>query len=426
MENIARLNTLSVKIEKSIIGQLLFDTKKIATITSIVKSDDFQNNDTRKAFNIAKECLADNQDMQTRIIGEGLRMSSFIETEIKDITVLAKELKRISSAVELNLILLKWKGAVDNRNFDKALVKISREISAIGGSEKEKTGVKEIINEFEKEQELYAEKYKNGEKLLGISCGFAEIDNIIDGIRPGHFWIVGGYNNSGKTFFALNIVNNVLEQNKRVVIYSMEMSKQDIVGRLMGIIAGMNSRKILKGVLTDEELKKELQAKSKLYEANLNVYQKIDNYEEIIMSMNAENFKKPVDLFVIDYLQLLNDPISTEYQLMTNASKGLQAFGRKTGIPIIALSQVSNEVAKNPKQTTGGYKGSGAIEASSDLAIKLIQTDEIEVMKRKQESRMPLSVDCVITKNRHGMKGIFPMEFEGYNGRFHSKREIKL
>ncbi|HHE45733.1 MAG TPA: hypothetical protein ENL05_00060, partial [Candidatus Moranbacteria bacterium] len=360
MENIAKLNTLSVKIEKSIIGQLLFDTKKIATITSIIKSDDFQNNDTRKAFNIAKECLADNQDMQTRIIDEGLRISSFIETEIKDITVLAKELKRISSAVELNLILLKWKGTVDNRNFDKALVKISREISAIGGSEKEKTGVKEIINEFEKEQELYAEKYKNGEKLLGISCGFAEIDNIIDGIRPGHFWIVGGYNNSGKTFFALNIVNNVLKQNKKVVIYSMEMSKQDIVGRLMGIIAGMNSRKILKGVLTDEELKKELQAKSKLYEANLNVYQKIDNYEEIIMSMNAENFKKPVDLFVIDYLQLLNDPISTEYQLMTNASKGLQAFGRKTGIPIIALSQVSNEVAKNPKQATGGYKGSGA------------------------------------------------------------------
>lgn len=426
MEIIARLRDLSKRIEQNIIGQLLFAVKKIATIANIISEDDFSNPRAKQAFKIIKECVEKDQDINARMDETDLTFSEFIETEFKDIRVLAKELKRISSAVKLNLVLMKWNGRIDNRNLESSSISIFQELAGIGGRDQEETGIKEIIREYEKEQELYADKYKNGQMLLGMSCGFGAIDNIIDGIRPGHFWIIGGYNNTGKTFFALNIVLNVLLQGKRVVVYSMEMSKKDIAGRLMGLLAEMNSHKILKGILTDGEMQKQIEAKAKLYEANLTIHQNLDDYEEIKMSMYEENMKSPVDLFVIDYMQLLKSQNLTEYQLMTQSSSEFQSLGRKTGIPIIALSQISNETAKNPNQSVGGYKGSGGIEASSDIAIKLVQIEDLKTIQEKQQNRVPINIDCIVTKNRHGIKGAFPMSFEGYTGHFYNGHEQKI
>lgn len=426
METISKLRDLSKRIERNIIGQLLFAKEKIAQISKIIKPEDFSDDKARKAFEVIFDCVRNDREVSSQFDKADLFYSDFFETEFKDIKVLAKELKRISSAIKLNLILLKYSGRIDNSNYETKSLEIFSELSSIGGIDQENTDVKSIIKEYEEMQREYAEKYKQGKKLLGFSCGFDEIDNVIDGIRPGHFWIIGGYNNAGKTFFALNIILSALKQDKRVVIYSMEMSKHDIVGRLMGLLAEMNGHKIMKGILDDEELRKEQEAKAILYESKLSVYQNLDDYEEIKMSMYEENLKSPVDLFVVDYMQLLKNPKLTEYQLMTLVSSEFQSVGRKTGIPTIALSQVSNETAKNPDKSVGGFKGSGGIEASSDLSIKLVQIEDMKVIQEKQSKHIPINIDCIITKNRHGIKGGFPMSFDGYTGRFYSGHEIRI
>jgi replicative DNA helicase len=427
MEKIAKLRDSSKPIEKSIISGLIQNPKKIVMFLKEISADDFSNERARRMFSLIKECVEKNQDILTRISETDLTYSEFIDTDFRNIDRLPKELKQISQAIKINTLLQKWTGAIDNRNIGQSLIYLMQDISRINSASKtEKTDVKNIINEFIDEQEMYAEKYKSGKKLLGLDCGFKEINGIIDGLRSGHFWIIGGYNNSGKTFFALNIVNSLLMDGKRVVIYSMEMSKLDIVGRLMGMIAGMNSYKILKGVLTEEQSSRELEAKGKLYESKLDVYQNLDDYEEIKMSMYEEDMREKVDLFVIDYLQLLKNPRMTEYQLMTDASREFQSIGKKTGIPIIALSQISNETAKNPNQSVGGFKGSGGIEASSDLSIKLVQLGDIKEIQEKQSKGVPINIDLIITKNRHGIKGAFPMSFDGYTGRFYSGHETKI
>lgn len=424
METIAKLRDLSKKLEASIIGQLLFQPKKISSLS--IKADDFSDQRSRQAFALIGECVRHDQDVNIRISESELSFSEFLETDVRDVRVLGKELRLISSAIKLNSFLLKWQGKVDHRNVEESIIGLSQELSKISGTKEEQTNIKSIIREFESDQQEYADKYREGKKLLGMSCGFPSIDNIIDGIRPGHFWVIGGYNNAGKTFFALNIVCELLTQGKRVVVYSMEMSKKDIAGRLMGILSHMNSHKILKGVLTEEESKKEMEAKAKLYESKLEVHQELDDYEEIKMSMYEENMREKVDLFVIDYMQLLKSPSLTEYQLMTAASSEFQSLGRKTGIPVMALSQISNETAKNPNQAVGGYKGSGGIEASADLAIKLVQIEDLKTIQQKQQNRIPINIDCVITKNRHGIKGALPFSFDGYTGRFFEGHDVRL
>ena len=71
----------------------------------------------------------------------------------------------------------------------------------------------------------------------------------------------------------------------------------------------------------------------------------------------------------------------------------------------------------------GGYKGSGGIEASSDIALKLVQTEELKTVQEKQKNHVPINIDCIITKNRHGIKGLIPMSFEGYTGIFYEGYE---
>ncbi len=418
MDKLALLRDKSKSVENSIIARLIAGYK-INKILPIISEDDFLHDLPKKAYRIIKEAHKKEQDILTRILEEDLFVSDFIESDFRDVKILAKELRRISKAYKINYLLLGYKDKIDNRNLDSVLDELIVELTKASNSGfEEKTGVKDIIAEFEETQAMYSDKIKNGQKLLGISCGFTALDNIIDGIRPGHFWVLGGYSNTGKTFFAVNIIKNLLEQNKRVVMYSLEMSKQDIIGRLLGIMCDMNGMKILKGLLTDEEQAKVMEAKAKLYESRLTVYTELDDYEEIKMSMLSENMKEKVDLFVIDYMQLLKSSNLNEYQLMTIVSSEFQSIGRKTGVATLALSQISNEAAKSPNSNVGGYKGSGGIEASSDLAIKLIPTEDIELQQKKQHMKLAIDIDCLITKNRHGIKGKLPFYFTGYTGTF--------
>jgi len=421
---ILKLREKSKEIEHKIISHIANRAKDAVSVFSILNEDDFSDVKNKKAFIAVKESVLKEEDIYSKFEDAGLLFSDFVNVDFSDVTHKARTLKRISTALKLNKLIERWTNRIDNTNIDESISNFTREFSqSTGLCERERTDIKSIIADYEKDQELYAEKYRNGDKLLGLSTGFGKIDNVIDGIRSGHFWVIGGYNNTGKTFLALNIVVSLLNQGKRVVIYSMEMSKKDLAGRLMGILADMNSAKILKGILTSEESEKQMKAKGILWEKNLNIYQDLDDYEQIKLSMYEESMKELVDCFVIDYMQLLKSTNLNEYQLMTMASSEFQSIGRKTGVPIIALSQISNEVAKNADRSVGGYKGSGGIEASSDIALKLVQTEELKTVQEKQKNHVPINIDCIITKNRHGIKGLIPMSFEGYTGIFYEGYE---
>lgn len=411
------------RLEDNIVSQLWTDPNKIIEISGIVSEEDFQEKDTRAAFRVIKDSYLNKQDSITRLNAEGIKVSQFFMTEWRDIKLLAQELRRVSVTEKIKNLLTASLVKLNFTKIDNFIPEFSREFTQVSGVVKEEnTGIRGVILEYEKAQNEYAQKYENGERLLGLSSGFKKIDNQIDGIRPGHFWVVGGYTSSGKTYAALNIAAELILKGKRVVFYSLEMSQTEILGRIIGIMTGLNSNKVLKGKFTPEEDARVLEAKAKLYESRLSIYSTLHDVELIKLNMLEENMKEKVDCFFLDYMQLLTSTrTDKEYDVLRHASTDFQATAKDLQIPIIALSQVSNDSVKNTNDKLIGFKGSGNIAASADLAIEIIRTDDMETANQKVKNGAPLDAIFLIKKNRHGGLGKIEMFFDTYSGKFEEK-----
>jgi replicative DNA helicase len=241
---------------------------------------------------------------------------------------------------------------------------------------------------------------------------------------PGSLNILGGYSGAGKTSLCVNIMKNLLLNKKRVVFYSLEMTGEEIATKLMALLANNNPIKMAKGLLTDQEFEEKELAKAKIYEMDFDIYDNISDFDKIKLSMIKESMTKPVDLFILDYLQLASSKkYSKQIDKMSSFPNELKTqVARKTGTPVLAISQVSNENANNKNSEIGGYKGSGDIEYASDLAMKLINIHDKEERDSRKQQKLPVFVDCSITKQRHGITGSIQMSFNGYTGEFFEGR----
>jgi replicative DNA helicase len=308
---------------------------------------------------------------------------------------------------------------------DKPLEDILQEagkviVSSVESPDQENADIKRVIDEYDHVQLEHHERFLNGGGLIGLTSGFDWLDQAIDGIRPGHLWVIGGYSSAGKTFFSLNIAKALIEKKKRVLYFSLEMSKVDIVSRLLGIITELNGRTILKQPLPSHDTDRVECAKQLLIDSNMALYSGMHDHNRVLLTTMQENLRAHVDCVFIDYLQLFRTGGKSEYEAMTNIITELQNFSQRTGIPIIVLSQVSNEHAKNTSPTMG-FKGSGAIGASAELALEIRVDMDLETDKSladKISKDEPYTVKIIAKKNRQGKMGSFRCLFWGKVGKF--------
>ena len=248
-----------------------------------------------------------------------------------------------------------------------------------------------------------------------IPTGFPGIDRWYLGIGPRELWVVGGYTSSGKTYFLLQLVLNLLRQGKKVAYFSLEMSSQSLVSRLWGNVSGLSATSIEWGWLTPEEINLKVFAFENLKAVGDQLavedsFYSIETIDTAISNYIEEGFTP--DLIIIDYLQNL---ISSrdEYEKLTQASAALQLLSKKYDLAIVAASQVSNsEASMNPENSRIiGFKGSGAIAASCDFALWLENKSSYE------EENVSL-VDILIRKSRRGPKRKFHFQLSFPAGRF--------
>lgn len=294
----------------------------------------------------------------------------------------------------------------------------SKLIGLTGNTRSEETDIPSIINEFDLVQEEFKNKQFGENKLIGIPTGLAKIDNVIDGLRPGHFWSIAGYTSSGKTQCLLNIINNVMVHTQ-VAFFSLEMSKTDIVSRLLGIQSGVGITKIMRHEFSNQdEVDRFTAARTRLLDSKLRIYSRTSTLDGIMLAMSREMLRNKTKVFAIDYIQLVRTGSRSEYEQITEAAQRLQTFARETGCTIIVLSQVSNEHARDPNQEVHGTKGGGSLPASVDLAIELFNEDKKEERDEKIYRGEPLLVKAIIKKNRHGRCGYVKLNFTPWNGQF--------
>ena len=306
--------------EIAVIGSILLDPKYLPQLARIISPEDFYDTRLKTIFETLLKMqtrmqaldlltLVDTLEAEQRIdsIGGSGYIASLVNQtpSAHNSPHYAKLVKKYSIGRQLVMAAQKITAIGQDSTLDAeiAMAEAGKEILGISAqTNTESHAVGEILNEYEALQVKYAEAAEHGKTILGDTTGFGQLDEMTQGFREHHIWIIGGYTSVGKTYFSLNLVRWLLEQNKRIVFYSLEMSKVDIISRLMAIMTEMPPQYILRGMMTQEEKFKYDICKAFLAQCDLTIYSEMHDLDQIKLSMIEESMRKPVGAYFLDYV----------------------------------------------------------------------------------------------------------------------------
>jgi replicative DNA helicase len=430
LDKIQQINKLSKELEKKVLSSVILEYEKesaVKILTSLREKDFFHY---PVYYALLKESIDTKNDYRTLLDNKGLSWTEIANVEYvvpSKWEIAIDELRRVGLAREY---ILKTYYSIENSNYkdiENEIASHIRDLSLLSIFRGQKIDSKDGVRGFEKYQEEVSQKFKAGESTIGIPTGFRTLDSLSEGLLARTLTILGGYSGAGKTSLAVNIMRNILLEKKRVVMFSLEMGASEIFTKLIALGASINPMKMLKGYLNETEAEQMSRSKAEVYEMKLEIYDDVRDFDKIKMAMIKESMTDKPDLFVIDYLQMIADPkFKTIQERLSSVVNELKGVAKQTDIPILAISSISNDSAKTQNDEVGGYKGSGDIEFASDLALKLINTDDRATRDEMKKNRKPVYIDLVITKQRHGATGAIQMSFEGYTGKITEGRKPRI
>lgn len=255
--------------------------------------------------------------------------------------------------------------------------------------------------------------YENKAGLTGLPTGFRDLDRMTSGLQPSDLILVAARPSMGKTAFTLNIAQNVgVRRHKTVAFFSLEMSQEQLVQRLLCQIAHIDSQKLRTGQLnSDEEWTRLTDACDKLYESP--IY--IDDTPGISvaeMRSKARRLKSEhgLDLIIVDYLQLMQGRnAESRQQEISEISRSLKALARELKVPLIALSQLSRSVEsrQDKRPMLSDLRESGALEQDADIVSFLYREDYYD-----KETENQHITEVILAKHRNGPVGSVKLYFK--------------
>lgn len=248
----------------------------------------------------------------------------------------------------------------------------------------------------------------NGSKLPGLATGLADIDECLQGLGPGDFVLVASRPGMGKTSIALNMaINAAKSSGKTVAVFSLEMSRQQLVMRLLSGESHIDNYQLAQGRLSPEEWSRMAEAAGTLSRVDI----RIDDNPSMTVAEMAAQCRRLDDLglVVVDYLQLMQSAGSghswsneSRTQAVSDISRMMKVTAKELGVPLICLSQLSraNEARQNKRPMLSDLRESGSIEQDADAVIGLYREGYYD-----RECEDPNAAEAIILKNRHGRVG---------------------
>ena len=290
------------ELEKDLIWEMIVNEFSIPLVFKVLTTSDFQH------YHIAAEAVftawQTSQPVSREITNAGIKLSEFSNGNmVQSVSSTCEILKKLNTSKNLKKLFREAEKNVPEKDVEDFAADIQQKIvRTISETKNENPEIVNIIKEFYEYQAVYEEKKKNGGKLLGLETGFPKLDEIIDGLRPGHLWVIGGYTNLGKTYASLNILSKLIKDGHRTVFYSLEMSRVDILARILGILTEQNGASIAKGY---GDKAKESQAIKTVEKSRSSIYSTKSDLNQILLSMYEESIKDKPAVFVVDFLQLI-------------------------------------------------------------------------------------------------------------------------
>lgn len=234
---------------------------------------------------------------------------------------------------------------------------------------------------------------------LGLRTPWPMLNELVGGLRPGHFWVIGGYTSSGKTTASVDLVARAMNDGRRCLYFSTEMDKVTLSARIAGQGMGVPTMQIMAGCLHEVEWEG-VKAVYKTMDSFLTIYDDIYLIDDMrIKAMRNKAYWGELDLIVVDFVQNLMGP-GEIYQKISDAAIKLQLLAKEVGACVVAMSQLPNDAVIN-REPVPRYKGGGELAAAADVGVMLRPV-------RKKEGCLWFDV----WKHRHGPVGKVPLKFE--------------
>ena len=445
--SLGRVPPQALDAERSVLGSMLLSRDAIATAIQNLDERDFYRDAHRKIWRAVVELFDRNEPVDMVTLVEELKRKRDLET-IGGATYLTTLDQFVATAANVE----HYCKIVHEKALLRRLIDVGTGI--VGEAFDQREDASELLDRAE--QSIFAisdeglrtgfqpmrtlvlqgysaiEEYRQRKvHVTGVPSGFYDLDEMTAGFQKSDFVVIAGRPSMGKTSFAMNIAENVAVRAKAkdrvaVAVFSLEMSKESLVQRLMCSHAKVDIHKIRRGYASNDEYKRLQNAAAQLHEAQ--IY--IDDTAAIgILEMRAKARRLvseiPLGMIVIDYLQLIRGPQSAEnrQQEISAISRSLKALAKELQIPVVALSQLSRAV-----ETRGGSKRpmlsdlreSGAIEQDADVVLFVYRPEVYESDPSKRDGK----AEIIIAKQRNGPTGSIDLAFLSECTRFESLRDI--
>ena len=423
-----RIPPQNIEAEQSVLGAMLIDKEAIAKATEILTADDFYREAHRVIFNVMLELYNKNEAVDMITVTDILRRDNKLDdvggiayiTSLANVVLTAANIKFHADIVAEKSVL-------------RQLIHVFTDIAAMGYEANDEVNVLldtaesrilEIANrkkraDFTAISDVLMNSVQNIEKLLnnkggltGIPTGFNDLDKLTSGLHPSDFIILAARPSMGKTALALNLVQNVaLRAHKRVggeprsvAFFSLEMSKEQLVNRMLCAEANIDSQRLRVGEMNDKDWDSlwvacDIMSKAKIY---------IDDTAGItVMDMRSRarrlKAEHGLDLIVVDYLQLMQgsgkrNTSGDRQQEVSEISRSLKALARELDVPVLALSQLSRgvEARQVKRPMLSDLRESGSLEQDADIVAFLYREDYYNPETENKHTEL------IIAKHRNG------------------------
>lgn len=434
---VGRIPPNNKEAEQSVLGSILIDKDSMIKVSDLIVPDDFYYDSHKMIYGAMLDLYNRHDPIDLLTLANLLEERKQIQT-VGGPAYLAE----LTSSVPTASHIFKYAQIVKNKATLRKMVQVGSVISSFGytedeeisglleKSEKEVFGISQTFlkdkfvhlrdildGRFEEFTKLHMADEKD--KIKGIPTGFKGLDRIVSGFQPSDLVILAARPSMGKTALALSIAINAAikgEKKKSVGIFSLEMSKEQLVDRLFCSILGVDSWKLQHGKLNDREFEMMGSAMDTLNSAPIFIDDSVGaSIAEVRAKARRLQMEHGLDMLIVDYLQLMstgnNAYAGNRVQEISEISRSLKALGRELHIPIVALSQLSRAVEmRNPKiPQLADLRDSGSIEQDADVVMMMYRKDYYEENLPEDEKGI---TDIFIKKHRNGPIGNTELRFD--------------
>ena len=422
--------------EQAVLSSILMDKDAAAEAFELLKTDDFYSPENREVFRAALQLYTKGDPIDVVTVKNQLEENG-VFAEIGGVETLAN----IAAAVGSSVNVKSYAKIVEEKSVLRRLIKLSGELSEISYKgaddinvilDKAEKGIFDVMqnrntdsfasimdvayNTFSNIEKIY----NSNEKITGISTGFTDFDAKTAGLQKSDLILIAARPSMGKTAFVLNVAQYAaVRDHVPVAIFSLEMSKEQLVNRMLCAEALVDAQKVRTGELNSDDWSKLVESMGVLSEAP--IY--IDDTPgitaiEIRAKCRRLKIEKGLGLVVIDYLQLMSGSgrSDSRQQEISEISRSLKAIAREIEAPVIALSQLSRacEARSDHRPMLSDLRESGAIEQDADL-VAFLYRDEYYFPEKTEKKNQ---AELIIAKQRNGPTGTVNLTWLGQYTKF--------